>query len=105
MRVGTKQAKEVLAGVLRDFGVSLADLRGKSRSEAICLAKQAFVTRSAELQIPIATMAQVLDVHRHAIMYQLYPAFRERRKREQRRYKAKAKAKREVSTAAIMGAW
>ena len=93
MRPGTKQAQKVLAGVMNDFGVSLADLQGRSRTENICLAKQAFIVRSGELKIPIVVMAETLGVTRGTIHSRSNPKIRARKVlRERRRRAAKRRA-------------
>jgi hypothetical protein len=104
-RVGTKAAREVLAVVLEDFGVTLADLQGKSRSENIALAKQAFLDRCGELKIPVIVMADVLGLTPCTMTYRRHAAMRERRNLAKRRYRAANRAKAKVSAAAIAGWW
>jgi hypothetical protein len=100
MRPGTKAAKAVLAGVMADFYVGLDDLQRPSRTENVCMAKEAFCVRCSALQIQSNAMAEALGVHRTSIYHYSNPAARERRNLNQRRRRAKA----EVS-AAIMGTW
>lgn len=91
-RVGTKAAREVLAGVLEDFGVTLADLQSMSRSENVCLAKQEFLDRCGELKIQIVTMAETLGVTRGTIHRRSNPVAREKHRLHARHIRAKAKA-------------
>jgi hypothetical protein len=104
-RPGTKLAEKVLAGVMNDFGVTLAELRSKSRSEDICLAKQAFLDRSGELKIPVIVMADVLGLTPCTITYRGNAAMRERRNLSKRRLRAanRAIAKARVSSLPSFG--
>jgi hypothetical protein len=101
-RVGTKAAREVLAGVMNNFGVTLSELRSKSRTEDVALAKQAFLDRCGELKIPIIVMAATIGVSRYTIYFRSHPEKRTARMLHERRRRA---AKSEVSAAAIAGWW
>jgi hypothetical protein len=92
-RVGAAKARHLLQQIMAEFGVSLADLQGRSRTENICLAKQAFIFRSGELKIPIVVMAEALGVTRGTIHSRSNPKIRARKVlRERRRRAAKRRA-------------
>jgi hypothetical protein len=101
-RIGAKTCKAVLAGVMRDFGVSLADLQAKSRTEQICLAKEAFINRCAELRIQTIVMAETLGVTRSTVFLRRNPEKREQKRLRERKRRAGGKSE---LFSAVMGCW